>query len=122
MTSMPQLIEEPTRVPVPGGKVINEYVGRVRSSTTAVSVAHMQAPAGWEEPAQTPEFDEVTVVLSGSVLVEHDGGTIEVRAGQAVVTSAGERVRYRAGEDGADYVAVCLPAFAPELAHREDDA
>lgn len=118
---MPELIEAPRRIPVPGGKVIDEYVGRVASSTSAVSVAHMQAPAGWEEPAQTPEFDEVTVVLGGSVRLEHDGGTLDVRAGQAVVTRAGERVRYSVGESGAEYVAVCLPAFSPDLVNREDD-
>ena len=117
---MPQLIESPTRIPVPGGKVIDEYVGRVTSDTSAVSVAHMKAPAGWEEPAQTPEFDEVTLVLAGSVVVEHDGGSLEVPAGQAVITRAGERVRYRVGDSGAEYVAVCLPAFDPELAHRDE--
>ena len=116
---MPQLIEGPTRIPVPGGKVIDEYVGRATSGTDAVSVAHMRAPAGWDEPAQTPSFDEVTLVLHGLVLVEHDGGTVEVRAGQAVLTRAGERVRYSVGDDGAEYVAVCLPAFSPELARRE---
>ena len=118
---MPQLIDAPTSIPVPGGKVINEYVGRVASSTSAVSVAFMQAPAGWSEPAQTPEFDEVTLVLSGSVRLEHDDGTLLVAAGQAVITRAGERIRYTAGESGAEYVAVCLPAFAPDLAHREDE-
>lgn len=118
---MPQLIESPTRIPVPGGKVIDEYVGRVTSSTSSVSVAHMKAPAGWEEPAQTPEFDEVTLVLVGSVVVEHDGGALQVPAGQAVMTRAGERVRYRVGDEGAEYVAVCLPAFDPDLAHRDGD-
>jgi quercetin dioxygenase-like cupin family protein len=118
----PQLIESPTRIPVPGGKVIDEYVGRVTSSTSAVSVARMVAPAGWEEPAQTPEFDEVTLVLAGSVVVEHDGGELVVPAGQAVITHAGERVRYRVGPEGAEYVAVCLPAFDPDLAHRDPDA
>jgi mannose-6-phosphate isomerase-like protein (cupin superfamily) len=117
---MPELIEAPTRIPVPGGKVIDEYVGRVTTGSAQVSVAHMTAPAGWDEPAQTPEFDEVTVVLAGSVLVEHDGGTLEVPAGRAVVTRAGERVRYSVGPEGAQYVAVCLPAFSPALAHRED--
>ena len=117
---MPQLIEGPTRIPVPGGKVIDEYVGRATTATAEVSVAHMVAPAGWEEPAQAPEFDEVTVVLAGTVLVEHEGGTLEVSAGQAVLTRAGERVRYAVGSAGAEYVAVCLPAFAEELAHRED--
>ena len=115
----PELVAAPTRIPVPGGKVIDEYVGRVTTGEAAVSVAHMTAPAGWSEPAQTPAFDEVTVVLEGSVVVEHDGGSLEVSAGQAVVTRAGERVRYLAGPDGAAYVAVCLPAFAPDLAHRD---
>jgi quercetin dioxygenase-like cupin family protein len=117
---MPELVTAPTRIPVPGGKVIDEYVGRVTTGTSAVSVAHMVAPAGWSEPPQTPEFDEVTVVLAGTVLVSHSEGTLEVAAGQAVITRAGERVRYSAGNDGAQYVAVCLPAFAPQTAHRED--
>ena len=117
---MPQLIASPSRIPVPGGKVIDEYVGRANSGTAEVSVAHMRAPAGWEEPAQAPDFDEVTLVLSGLVRVEHDGGTLEVAAGQAVLTRAGERVRYSVGDEGAEYVAVCLPAFAPDLAHREE--
>lgn len=117
---MPRLIEAPTRIPVPGGKTIDEYVGRVTTGTESVSVAHMVAPARWEEPAQTPEFDEVTVVLKGTVLVEHEGGTLAVHAGQAVVTAAGERVRYSTAEEGAEYVAVCLPAFGPDLVNRED--
>ena len=117
---MPQLITSPATIPVPGGKVIDEYVGRASTSTTEVSVAHMRAPAGWDEPAQTPDFDEVTLVLAGLVRVEHDGGTIEVQPGQAVLTRAGERVRYSVGDAGADYVAVCLPAFAPEAAHRDE--
>jgi len=118
---MPELIREPNRIPVPGGKVIDEYVGRVATGTEQVSVAHMVAPGGWTEPAQTPAFDEVTLVLRGEVLVEHDGGVLRVSAGQAVLTRAGERVRY-ATPDGveAQYVAVCLPAFAPELAGRDD--
>ncbi len=116
---MPQLIEAPTRIPVPGGKVIDEYVGRVTTGTEGVSVAHMQAPGGWEEPAQTPDFDEITVVLRGTVTIEHDAGTLAVEAGQAVLTRAGERVRYAVGPAGADYVAVCLPAFGEDLAHRE---
>ena len=118
---MPQLVPAPTRIPVPGGKTIDEYVGHVTTATPEVSVAHMVAPGGWEEPAQTPDFDEITVVLRGAVRVEHDGGVFEVVAGQAVITRAGERVRYSTpvGE-GAEYVAVCLPAFAPDLAHRDD--
>ena len=117
---MPELIEKPTRIPVPGGKTIDEYVGRVNSGTGAVSIAHMVAPGGWQEPAQVPDFDEYTVVLRGALLVEHAGGAIEVRAGQAIWTRAGERIRYRTLADGAEYIAVCLPAFAPEATHRED--
>ena len=116
----PRLVDEPTRIPVPGGKVIDEYVGKVTTGTVAVSVAHMRAPAGWDEPAQVPEFDEVTLVLAGSVVVEHDEGSLTVPAGQAVITRAGERVRYSVGPEGAEYVAVCWPAFDPELAHREE--
>ena len=118
---MPELVPAPTRIPVPGGKTIDEYVGRVTTGTESVSVAHMVAPGGWDEPAQTPDFDEITVVLRGTVRVEHDGGSLDVSAGQAVITRAGERVRYLAPEpEGAEYVAVCLPAFAPDLAHRDD--
>lgn len=117
---MPLLIDAPQRIPVPGGKVIEEYVGRVATSTAGVSVARMTSPGGWEEPAQAPEFDEVTVVLRGTVRVEHDGGVLDVTAGQAVLTRAGERVRYSTPDsEGAQYVAVCLPAFAPDLVHRD---
>lgn len=116
---MPQFIPTPTRIPVPGGKVIEEYVGRVNTGTDALSVAHMRAPGGWEEPAQTPQFDEITLVLRGVVRVEHVGGYVDVAAGQAVLTKAGETVRYTTPfEDGAEYVAICVPAFAPELAAR----
>ena len=118
---MPQLIAAPTRIPVPGGKVIDEYVGRVNSGEAAVSVAHMNAPANWSEPFQTPEFGEITVVLRGTVLVDHEEGRLEVGEGQAVVTLAGARVRYSTRADGAEYVAVCLPAFSPEAAHRDDE-
>jgi mannose-6-phosphate isomerase-like protein (cupin superfamily) len=122
---VPQLISAPTRIPVPGGKVIDEYVGAVNTPTTtlpgSVSVAQMNAPADWSEPFQAPEFGEVTVVLRGTVHVDHDGGRLDVRAGQAVVTGPGERVRYSTGSEGAEYVAVCLPAFTPEAAHRDDD-
>ena len=116
---MPELVSSPVRVPVPGGKLIDEYVGRASTGTEAVSVAHMRSPAGWEEPAQAPAFDEVTLVLSGAVHVEHDGGVLEVPAGSAVLTRAGERVRYTTPQ-GAEYVAVCLPAFSPDTVHRED--
>ena len=117
---MPQRVQSPVRVPVPGGKLIDEYVGRASTGTEQVSVAHMRSPAGWEEPAQAPEFDEVTLVLAGAVHVEHDGGTMVISSGQAVLTRAGERVRYTTPE-GAEYVAVCLPAFAPDTVHREGE-
>nr|WP_205861035.1 cupin domain-containing protein [Planosporangium flavigriseum] len=116
------MIEKATRVPVPGGKVIDEYVGRVNTGEDAVSIAHMVAPAGWTEPFQTPEFDEYTLVLRGRVTVETPDGTVEVKAGRAVVTRAGERIRYATPPDsGAEYVAVCRPAFAPDLARRDPE-
>lgn len=118
---MPELVESPSRVPVPGGKVIDEYAGRASTGDDRVSVAVMTAPPGWSEPAQTPEFDEITVVLSGRLLVDHSGATLAVDAGQAVLTRAGEKVRYRVGEAGARYVAVCVPAFALERAHRDEE-
>ncbi len=118
---MPQLIDAPTRIPVPGGKQIDEYVGRANTGTDALSVAHMIAPGGWDEPAQTPQFDEITLVLRGVVRVEHDDGFLDVGAGQAVITKAGETVRYTTPtQDGAEYVAICVPAFAPELNGRAD--
>ena len=119
---MPVLIEGPVRVVAAGNvpKAIDEYVGRVRTGTTAVSVAHMRSPAGWVEPGQTPGFDEYTVVLRGMLRVEHRGGVLEVRAGQAVLSRVGEWVRYSSPEaDGAEYVAVCLPAFSPDTVHRD---
>jgi mannose-6-phosphate isomerase-like protein (cupin superfamily) len=117
---MPELIKSPTLIPVPGGKTISEFIGRVNSKDNDVSVAVMHAPAGWSEPAQTPAFDEFTLVISGSIDVEHDGGITNVSSGQAIITRAGERVRYLTKED-AHYVAVCLPAFTPELVNREED-
>lgn len=120
---MPQLIEAPTQITAAGNKpkLIREYIGRVNSKTTAASIAHMQSPSGWVEPGQRPDFDEYTVVLKGTLRVEHEGGTIEVAAGQAVITRAGEWVRYSTpGSDGAEYIAVCLPAFSPETVHRDD--
>ena len=117
---MPEIITQPVRIPVPGGKVIDEFVGRASTRDAGVSVARMSAPAGWSEPGQAPEFDEVTLVLAGSVVVEHRAGRLEVPAGQAVLARAGEWVRYSAGPGGADYVAVCVPAFAPESAHRDE--
>lgn len=119
---MPELMDTPSIIDVPGGKVIAEHLGRVATGTQAMSIAHMKAPGNWAEPAQRPDFDEVTLVISGTVLVEHDGGTTAVASGQSIVTRAGERVRYSTGAEGAEYVAVCTPAFAPDTVHREDDA
>ena len=116
---MPRLIPSPTSIPVPGGKVIDEYVGAVNTQTDGVSIAHMRAPADWTEPFQTPEFDEYTVVLAGSLRVEYDGGQIDVAAGQAILTGAGERIRYSTLE-ACEYIAVCLPAFTPARVQRED--
>ena len=118
---MPQLIASPTTIPVPGGKIIAEHVGRVNTGSDEVSIAHMTAPADWTEPFQTPAFDEVTLVLSGAVLVDHDGGQLRVEAGQSVITRAGERIRYSTGADGAEYVAVCLPAFSPDTVNRDEE-
>ena len=115
---VPIHVTSPTVIPGVGEKVIRELVGRVNTETSALSVARMTSPSGWEEPAQTPEFDEVTIVLEGAVVVEHDGDEFTVRAGEAVLTRAGEKVRYSTPE-GADYVAVCVPAFSPENVHRE---
>ncbi|MEU4572011.1 cupin domain-containing protein [Nonomuraea sp. ATR24] len=116
---MVRKIEGPTRIPVPGGKTIDEHVGRVNSGDEAVSIAHMVAPPGWDEPAQTPAFTEYTVVLRGTVRVEHDGGVTEVTAGQTLVTEPGEKIRYSTGDEGAEYIAVCLPAFSPESVNRD---
>jgi len=119
---MPQLISSPTRISAAGNKpkLIDEYIGRVNSKTSALSVAHMRSPEGWEEPAQTPEFDEYTIVLRGTLRVEHRGGEMLVAAGQAVVVQSGEWVRYSTPDaGGADYIAICLPAFSMETVHRE---
>ena len=119
---MPQLVPAPTRVPAQGEppKLIDEYVGRVNSGTTALSVAHMRSPSGWAEPGQTPEFDEFTVVLRGCLRVEHRGGQLDVHAGQAVITQRGEWVRYSTPDPaGAEYIAVCLPAFSLPGVHRD---
>jgi uncharacterized cupin superfamily protein len=118
---MPELIESPSRVEAAGTKpkLIDEYAGRVNNGEERVSLAHMRSPAGWVEPGQRPDFDEYTLVLNGVVHVEHEGGRLEVRPGQAVLTRAGEWVRYST-PDGAEYVAVCLPAFSPDTVHRDD--
>jgi mannose-6-phosphate isomerase-like protein (cupin superfamily) len=120
---MPELIASPTRITAAGNKPkhIDEYVGRVNSATDAVSIAHMRSPAGWVEPGQRPEFDEYTLVLRGVLHVRHEGGELDVQAGQAVITRRGEWVQYSSpGADGAEYVAVCLPAFSPATVHRDD--
>jgi mannose-6-phosphate isomerase-like protein (cupin superfamily) len=117
---VPKLIQNPSRIPVPGNKIIDEYIGRVNSGDSAVSIAHMRSPSGWSEPGQQPDFDEFTVVLKGALRVESKDGTIEVRAGQAVVSRRGEWVRYSTpGDEGAEYIAVCVPAFDPASAHRD---
>lgn len=119
---MPKLIEKPTRIEAAGNKpkIIEEFVGLVSSGDDKMSVAHMRSPGGWVEPGQTPEFDEYTVVLSGTLRVEHKDGHIDVRGGQAVIARAGEWVRYSSPEpEGADYVAICLPAFSPKTVKRD---
>ena len=120
---MPKHITAPKRIEAAGTppKLIDEYVGRVNSGSTAVSIAHMRSPGGWSEPRQRPEFHEYTVVLKGMLRVEHDGGSFDVRAGQAILASPGEAVRYSTPQaDGAEYIAVCLPAFSPDTVHREE--
>lgn len=120
---MPTLIDKPTTIESAGNKpkIIQEYIGRVNSGNGELSVAHMRSPNGWIEPAQTPEFDEYTLVLKGSLRVEFDGGEMDVEPGQAVVAHKGEWVRYSTpGAEGAEYIAVCLPAFSPETVNRED--
>jgi mannose-6-phosphate isomerase-like protein (cupin superfamily) len=121
---MPKLITQATRIQAAGNKpkLIDEYIGRVNSQSSALSVAHMRSPGGWVEPGQTPEFEEFTVVLRGMLRVEHKEGVTDVRAGQAVVTHPGEWVRYSTPEpDGAEYIAVCLPAFSMESVHRDGE-
>ena len=118
---MPELIESPSRVEAAGTKpkLIDEYAGRVNTGEERVSVAHMRSPAGWVEPGQRPDFDEYTLVIGGAVHVEYEGGSMVVNTGQAVLTRASEWVRYST-PDGAEYVAVCLPAFSPDTVHRDD--
>lgn len=120
---MPTHIPAATRVEAAGTppKRIDEYVGRANTGTEAVSIAHMRSPSGWSEPAQRPEFHEYTLVLKGALHVDHDGGSLTVRAGEAIVAHPGERVRYSTpGPEGAEYIAVCLPAFSPGTVHRDD--
>ncbi|MEJ3656310.1 cupin domain-containing protein [Actinomycetes bacterium KLBMP 9759] len=121
---MPRLIQTPSRVTAAGEppKTIDEFVGVVNTGEGRLSLAHMRSPSGWAEPGQRPEFDEFTLVLRGALRVEHEGGELVVEAGQAVHTAPGEWVRYSSpGPDGAQYVAVCLPAFTLDAAHRDGD-
>jgi len=125
---MPTLIAQPTRIQAAGNKpkLIDEYIGRVNSKTTGTSVAHMRSPQGWLEPGQTPEFDEFTIVLRGLLRVEHRSAngavsSLDVAAGQAVIAHAGEWVRYSTPQEGgAEYIAVCLPAFSMDTVHRDE--
>jgi mannose-6-phosphate isomerase-like protein (cupin superfamily) len=119
---MPTLIASATRIQSAGNKpkLIDEFIGRVNSNESRLSIARMKSPGGWVEPGQRPDFDEFTVVLAGMLRVKHEGGTIDVNAGQANVTRAGEWVQYSTpGADGAEYIAVCLPAFSPQTVHRD---
>jgi quercetin dioxygenase-like cupin family protein len=120
---MPTLVSQPTRIQAAGNKpkLIREYIGRVNTQTTETSIALMNSPGGWVEPGQRPAFNEYTVVLKGLLRVEHEQGVIDVPAGQAIITHAGEWVRYSTPlDEGAEYLAICLPAFSPDTVHRDD--
>ena len=120
---MPTLISRPSRIEAAGTKpkIIEEFIGRVNSGTDSVSIARMRSPSGWEEPGQRPDFDEFTVVVKGALRVEHEGGVIDVPAGQAIITRKGEWIRYSTpSPEGAEYFAVCLPAFSPTTVHRDE--
>jgi len=119
---MPTLIAQPTRIQAAGNKpkLIDEYIGRVNSHTDALSVAHMRSPQGWIEPGQTPEFDEFTIVLKGMLRVTYKSGSMEVSAGQAVIAHKGEWIQYSTpNPEGAEYIAICLPAFSIDTVHRD---
>jgi ethanolamine utilization protein EutQ len=119
---VPILIARPARIPVPGNKIIEEYVGAVSSGTSTASVAHMHSPAGWSEPGQCPDFDEFTLVLKGTLRVEHENGHMDINSGQAVIAQKGEWVRYSTpASEGAEYVAICVPAFSPASVHRDPE-
>jgi quercetin dioxygenase-like cupin family protein len=121
---LPTHIEQPTRIQAAGNlpKIIDEYIGRVNSKENRASVAHMRSPAGWQEPGQTPEFEEYTIVLRGCLRVRHKGGTFEVSAGQAVIAHPGEWIQYSTPDEATEYIAICLPAFSPQTVHRDDAA
>jgi len=124
---VPTFIERPTRIQAAGNlpKLIDEYIGRVNTPTSGggqeprISVAHMRSPAGWTEPGQIPEFEEYTLVLRGRLHVRHKGGTVEVAAGQAIITHPGEWIQYSTPEEPTEYIAICLPAFSPDTVHRD---
>ncbi len=120
---MPTIIKSPTKIEAAGNKpkIINEFIGRVNSSTEGISIARMQSPSGWQEPGQTPEFDEYTVVLKGMLRVETKDNTFDIHAGEAIITHKGEWIKYSTpNEEGAEYIAVCLPAFSPDTVHRDE--
>src|SRR5438132_152129 len=122
---MPTLVAAPTRIQAAGNKpkIIEEYIGRVNSRLETLSIARMQSPAGWIEPGQTPEFEEYSIVLKGTLRVAYAGGHLDVHAGQAVIAHAGEWVQYSSpSAEGAEYIAVCMPAFSPFLVHRDEEA
>jgi len=121
---LPIKIQQPTIIEAPGNKpkIIKEFIGRVNSKTNELSIARMKSPSGWEEPGQTPEFDEYTIVISGMLRVESKTGTLDINAGEAVIVKSNEWVRYSTpGNDGAEYLAVCLPAFSPDTVHRDEE-
>ena len=121
--NMPRLIEGPTVIKAAGNKPkqIHEYFGQVNSGNSDLSIAHMQSPAGWVEPGQRPEFTKYTLVLKGCLHVETESGTMQVQAGQSIVTSPGEWVRYSSPDEDTDYIAVCTPAFSPDTVHRDEE-
>jgi mannose-6-phosphate isomerase-like protein (cupin superfamily) len=121
LRQLPTLIQTPTRIQAAGNlpKLIDEYVGRVNTREARLSIAHMRSPAGWREPAQKPEFEEYTIVLSGRLHVQHHQGSFEVVAGQAVIAHAGEWVQYSTPDEATEYIAICMPAFSPDTVHRD---
>jgi mannose-6-phosphate isomerase-like protein (cupin superfamily) len=118
---LPTFIQNPTRIQAAGNlpKLIDEYVGRVNTREQRLSIAHMRSPAGWTEPAQTPEFEEFTIVIKGCLRVSHQQGILDVAAGQAVIAHPGEWIQYSTPEQDTEYIAICLPAFSPDTVHRE---
>jgi ethanolamine utilization protein EutQ len=119
---LPTLIEHPTRVSAAGNmpKIIDEFIGKLNTQEGRISVAHMRSPAGWQEPGQTPEFEEYTIVLRGKLQVRHKNGVVDVSAGQAVIAHPGEWVQYASPDEAAEYIAICMPAFSPSTVHRDE--